>query len=139
MEEEDEDQIARQEQQQKQHHEEDDKGEERRRLRVELRRPWTSEPMGLGMSHILLEDDDEPRRRSSPILSAVLDQLFERLTTQSNQLESAVAPSSNLTSRCAERSLHWNLKLRLWPSKISSGPPKFNLHRLLPSKQCPIL
>jgi hypothetical protein len=67
-----EEEIAKQEQQKKQHHdEEDDKGEERRRQRVELTRPRTSEPMGLGMSHISLEDDDEPRRRSSPIPSAV--------------------------------------------------------------------
>jgi hypothetical protein len=95
VEEDDQDQRARQEQQQKQHrNEEDDEGEERRRWRVEITRPRMPESMALGMSHIPLEDDDEPRRQSSPIPSAVL-QLLERLTTLSNQPESAVALSSN--------------------------------------------
>jgi hypothetical protein len=93
VEEEDEHQIARQEQQ---HHDEDNEGEERRRRRVELTRSRTPEPMELGMSHIPFEEDDEPRRWSSPMPSAVLD-----------QLESAVALSSNLTRtrRCAEHDL----------------------------------
>jgi len=102
VEEEDEDQIARHEQQQKQHHdEEEDEGEERRRRRVELTRPSIPEPMALGMSHLPLEDHDEPCCWSGPIPSAVLDQLLERLTTLSNQLESAVALSSNLQAQHA--------------------------------------
>jgi len=142
VEEEDEDQMARQgqEQQQKQHHdEEDDEGEERRRRRVELARPRTPEPMGLGMSHIPLEDDDEPRRRSSPIPSAVLDQLFERLTTLSNQLESAVALSSNLQAQHATA----QNTISALESKVTAledlvRSSKFNPHHLPRSKQCPI-
>ena len=57
--------------------------------------------MTLGMRHLPLEDDDELRRWSGPIPSAVLDQLLERLTTLSNQLESAVALSSNLQAQHA--------------------------------------
>jgi len=57
--------------------------------------------MTLGMRHLPLEDDDEPHRWSGPIPSAVLDQLLERLTTLSNQLESAVALSSNLQAQHA--------------------------------------
>ena len=59
IEEEDENQIARQEQQRDQ--QEEDKDQEERRWRgVELGRPRTPEPMGLGMTHLPLEDDEDP-------------------------------------------------------------------------------
>ena len=59
VEEEDEDQIARQEQQWDQQEEDEDQ-EERRRRGVELGRPRMPEPMGLGMTHLPLEDDEDP-------------------------------------------------------------------------------
>jgi hypothetical protein len=52
--------------------------------------------MALDMSHLPLKDDDELHCWPCPIPSAVLDRLFEQLTTLSNQLESVVALSSNL-------------------------------------------
>lgn len=55
--------------------------------------------MGLGMTHIPMEDDEEPRRRSSPRSYSVIDQLFERLTALSTQLESAVELSSTLQAQ----------------------------------------
>ena len=54
------DQIARQEQQREQE-EEDVDHEERRRRRVELGKSRTPEPKGLGMAHLPLEDDKDPR------------------------------------------------------------------------------
>jgi hypothetical protein len=140
VEKEDEDQIASQEQPQKQHHDEDDEGEERRRRRVELPRPRTPEPMVLGMSHIPLEEDDELRRLLSPIPSSVLDQLFEQLTTLSNQLESAVELSSNLQAQhtaaqntiSALESQVTALKDLVRSSQVQRpSPPR--------SKRCPIL
>lgn len=100
VEEEDNDQIARREQQWEQQEEQEDQ-EERRRRRAELGRPRTPEPMGLGMMHLPLEDDEDPRRVSSPLGSqSVIDQLFERLITSiSNQLESAVELSSSLRAQ----------------------------------------
>ena len=101
VEEEDEDQIARQEQQRDQQ-EEDEDHEERRRRRVELGRPRTPEPMGLGMTHLPLEDDEDPYRESNPSRSpSVIDQLFERLTILSNHLESAVKLSGSLQAQHA--------------------------------------
>ena len=77
VEEEDEDQIARQEQQRDQQEEDEDQ-EERRQRGVELGRPRTPEPMGLGMMHLPLEDDEDPHRESSPLRSpSVIDQLFK--------------------------------------------------------------
>jgi hypothetical protein len=58
IEEEDEDQIARQEQQWDQQEEDEDQ-EERRWRGVELGRPRMPEPMGLGMTHLPLEDDKD--------------------------------------------------------------------------------
>ena len=49
------------------------------------------EPAGLGIAHLPLEDDEEPRQQSS-LPNSVIYQLFERLTTVSNQLEFAIAP-----------------------------------------------
>jgi len=81
FEEEDEDQIARQERQREQQDEDEDQ-EERRRRRAELGRPRTPEPMGLCMTHVPLENDEDPRRWSSPSRSkSVIDQLFEQLTS----------------------------------------------------------
>jgi hypothetical protein len=47
------------------------------------------------------EDDEEPRRWSSPWPYSVIDQVFERLTTLSSQLESAVELSSTLQAQHA--------------------------------------
>jgi predicted Zn-dependent protease len=52
--------------------------------------------MGLGMPHLLMEDDEEPRRRSSLRSYSVIDQLFKQLTALSTLLESAVELSSTL-------------------------------------------
>ena len=60
VEEGEEDQIARQEQQWEQQEEDEDQ-EERRRRRVELGKSRTPEPMGLGIAHLPLEDDEDPR------------------------------------------------------------------------------
>ena len=47
---------------------------------AEVARPRTPEPTGLGMTHISLEDDEEPRRQATPPpLHSAVDQLFERL------------------------------------------------------------
>ena len=101
IEEEDEDQIARQEQQRDQQEDHKDQ-EEGRRRGVELGRPRTPEPMGLGMTHLPLEDDEDPHRESSPLRSpSVIDQLFEQLTILSNQLESAVELSGSLQAQHA--------------------------------------
>ena len=48
-------------------------------------------------------------------------QLFERLTTQSNQLESAVALSSNLISRCAEHDLSVESKVTALKDLVRSS------------------
>lgn len=104
IEEEDEDQLARQERQEERRQEErqkrlDEGGEEvERRRRVELGRPSTPEPIGLGMTY---EDDEEPRQRSSPRPHSVIDQLFERLTMLSSQLEPAIELSSALQAQYA--------------------------------------
>ena len=101
VEEEDEDQIARQEQQRDQQEEDEDQ-EEGRWRGVELGRPRTPEPMGLGMTHLPLEDDEDPYRESNPSRSpSVIDQLFERLTILSNHLESAVKLSGSLQAQHA--------------------------------------
>ncbi|KIM74055.1 hypothetical protein PILCRDRAFT_715237 [Piloderma croceum F 1598] len=47
------------------------------------------------------EDDEEPRRWSSPRPYSVIDQVFERLTTLSSLLESAVELSSTLQAQHA--------------------------------------
>jgi hypothetical protein len=76
--------------------------EEERSQIAELARPRTPEPIGLGMTQIPLEDDEEPRRQSSPPPThSVIDQLFEHLSTLSNQLESAVELSSLLQAQHA--------------------------------------
>jgi hypothetical protein len=69
VEEEDEDQITKQEQQQQ-----DEDEEERRTWRVELGRPRTPEPMSLGMTHSLDEEDMAP---SSSLRQSVIDELFQ--------------------------------------------------------------
>ncbi|KIM79867.1 hypothetical protein PILCRDRAFT_823052 [Piloderma croceum F 1598] len=92
VEEEDEDQITKQEQEQ---HDEDEE-EERRTRRVELGRPRTPEPMSLGMTH-----DEEDIARSSSPRQSVIDELFQRLTTLSSQLESAIELSSSLQAQHA--------------------------------------
>ncbi|KZT20899.1 hypothetical protein NEOLEDRAFT_1140250 [Neolentinus lepideus HHB14362 ss-1] len=88
VEEEDEDQLQQ---------EEDD--EERRRRREELGRPRTPEPTGIH------EDEDEirhdrpslsPSRRNQPVIP---DNLTQRLTTLSNQLESALELSRSLQAQ----------------------------------------
>jgi hypothetical protein len=65
---------------------------------VELGRPRTSEPMGLGMSH-LPEDDD--RRSHSQGPPSAIDELLQHLTTLSNQLESAVELWSSVQAQHA--------------------------------------
>ena len=95
--------------------------------------------MTLGMRHLPLEDDDEPHRWSGPIPSAVLDQLLERLTTLSNQLESAVALSSNLQAQHAAAQTTISApesKVTALEDLVRSSQ---NLHHLPQSKQCPIL
>lgn len=90
VEEEDEDQAER--------HEEDD---DRRRTREDLGRPRTPEPSGMGMR----DDDYELRHRSaphrpqSPVLSAAVDDLTQRLTTLATQLESALELSNSLQTQ----------------------------------------
>jgi hypothetical protein len=88
VEEEDEDQISKQEQQ--------DEDEESRTRRVELGRPRTPEPMSLGMAH-----DEEDIARSSSPRQSVIDELFQRLTSLSTQLESAIELSSSLQAQHA--------------------------------------
>jgi hypothetical protein len=88
VEEEDEDQISKQEQQ--------DEDEESRTRRVELGRPRTPEPMSLGMTH-----DEEDIARSSSPRQSVIDELFQRLTSLSTQLESAIELSSSLQAQHA--------------------------------------
>ena len=66
---------------------------------AELARPRTPERMGF---HTPLEDDEEPRRQSSPPPShSVIDQLFEHLSTLSNQPESVVDMSTSLQAQHA--------------------------------------
>jgi len=60
--------------------------------------PRTPERTSLGMT---LEDDEEPRHWSSPWPYSVIDQVFERLTKLSSQLESAVELSSTLQAQHA--------------------------------------
>jgi hypothetical protein len=88
VDEEDENRIAGQEQQEEPRPTE----EEERRRRVELGRPRVPELIGSGMTHLSMEDDEEPPRRSSPRSYSVVDQHFERLTALSAQLESTVEP-----------------------------------------------
>ena len=76
-----EDEIARQEQQEPRPDNEEEEEEEERRRRVKLGRPRIPETMGLWMIHLPMEDDEEPRRRSSPRSYSVINQLFQRLTT----------------------------------------------------------
>ena len=68
---------------------------------AELGRPRTPEPMRVGIGIVVAEDDDEPccRRQgsTSPRPSTTVDELTQRLTTLSNQLESALALPSSLT------------------------------------------
>lgn len=91
VEEEDEDQIAKQEEPQ-----DEDEEEERRTRRVEHGRPRTPEPMSLGMTH-----DEEDIARSSSPRQSVIDELFQRLTSLSTQLESAIELSSSLQAQHA--------------------------------------
>jgi hypothetical protein len=98
VEEEDEDQLVEQEERQERPGEEGDEEEERRRQRVKLGKPRTPERTSLGMTH---EDDEEPRRWSSPWPYSVIDQVFERLMKLSSQLESAVELSSTLQAQHA--------------------------------------
>jgi hypothetical protein len=87
-----------QEEQQERPDEEEDEEEERRRQRVKFRRPRTPKPTSLRMTH---EDDEEPRRWSSPWPYSVTDQVFERLATLSSQLESVVELSNTLQAQQA--------------------------------------
>ena len=87
-----------QEERQERPGEEEDEEEERRRQCVKPGRPRTPEPTSLGMTH---EDDEDPHRWSSPWPYSVIDQVFERLTTLSSQLESAVELSSTLQAQHA--------------------------------------
>lgn len=83
-------------------------------MRVELGRPRTPEPMGLGMTHIPMEDDEEPRRRSSPRSYPVVDQLFERITAVLTQLKSTVELSCTLqTQHTAAQSTISALELKV--------------------------
>jgi len=72
-------------------------------MRIKRREGETSDVgayMSLGMTHLPLEDDEDPRRGSSPLRSqTVIDQLFERLASLSNQLESVVELSSLLQAQ----------------------------------------
>jgi hypothetical protein len=70
--------------------------EERSARRVELGRPRTPEPMNLGMPHLSEEDG---RRLHSPKPPSVIDELFQHLTTLSNQLESTVELLSSLQAQ----------------------------------------
>jgi hypothetical protein len=85
--EEDEDQIEKQEQQL------EDEEEEWMSGRVELGRLRTPEPMGLGITHLSDEEDTCSRSPRSP---SVIDKLFQRLTTPSSKLGSAVELLSSL-------------------------------------------
>ena len=76
--------------------------EDRSRRRAELGRPRTPEPSSLG----ILEEDEVPgrnRERSSsppaPTTAPGVDELTARLTTLSNQLESALLLSSSLQAQ----------------------------------------
>jgi hypothetical protein len=88
---EDEDQIEKQ----GQWLEEED---ERRTRRAALSRPRTPEPMGFGMTHL---SDDEDQWLGSPRPPSVIDELLERLTTLSSELESAVGLSSSFQAQHA--------------------------------------
>ncbi|KIM76552.1 hypothetical protein PILCRDRAFT_12776 [Piloderma croceum F 1598] len=87
-----------QEERQERSDEEEDEEEERTRQRVKFRRPRTPKPTSLGVTH---EDDEEPRRWSSPWPYSVIDQIFERLATLSSQLESVVELSNTLQAQQA--------------------------------------
>jgi hypothetical protein len=108
VEEEDEEQIAKQEREQL----EEDDDDERRARRVKLGRAWTPEPMSLGITHLSEDEEDELRRGSSSHHShqqgnnsnanpSVIDELFQRLTMLSAQLESVVELSSYLQAQHA--------------------------------------
>jgi hypothetical protein len=126
VDEEDEDQIARSSSRSREEQQPRPEEERRRRRRVKLGRLRTPEPMGLGMTHIPMEDDEEPRHRSSPRSYSVIDHLFEQLTALSTQLESAVelcrAPSPHLSRRLPH--------LRV-SSKPNLNHPQSKLHRSL--------
>jgi hypothetical protein len=101
VEEEDEDQLAA---------EEEEAEEDRRRRREELGRPRTPEPTGMGITEYVPRHMSKllsaPRRRSlsppsrdspsRPKLSSVVDELTQRLSTLSDQLETALELSSSL-------------------------------------------
>lgn len=94
VDEEDEEQAAQQEA--------DEGDEERSRRRSELGRPRTPEPTNLGMAST--EEDDESQdharpRSTSPKPSLMMDDLTERLTTLSNQLEAALVLSTSLQAQ----------------------------------------
>ena len=105
VEEGDEEQMAKRQQQPRQEEEEEgdeeEEQEETRRRRADLARPRTPEPTGLGMTthHLTLEDDEEPRQQQPSSSNSTIDQLCERLTTPSNQLESAVESPSSLRAQ----------------------------------------
>lgn len=93
VEEEDEEQL---------HFAEEESDDDRSRRRAELGRPRTPEPSSLG----IIEDDESPRRnreRSSsppgPTFAPGVDELTAKLTTLSNQLESALLLSSSLQAQ----------------------------------------
>ena len=71
---------------------------ERRTRRVEPGRPRIPEPMGLGMSHL---SEDHDRHSHCPRPPLVIDELFQRLMTLSNQLESAIKLSSSVQAHHA--------------------------------------
>jgi hypothetical protein len=72
---------------------------------------WEAERTSLGMTH---EDDEDPCRWSSPWPYSVIDQVFERLTKLSSQLESAVELSSMLQAQhAAVQSTIYALELKV--------------------------
>ena len=81
VEEGDEDQIEKQEQQL------EEEKNEWKTIRAELGRLRTSEPMGLGMTHL---SDDKNQWLNSPKPPSVINELFKRLTTLSSKLELAI-------------------------------------------------
>jgi hypothetical protein len=96
--EEDEDQIGKQEQQLE---EEEDEDEDDR----------TPEPMGFGMTHL---SDNEDQRLGSPRPPSVINELLERFTTLSSELELAIGLSSSFQApHAAAQSTISALKLKV--------------------------
>ncbi|KAF7965749.1 hypothetical protein HWV62_42008 [Athelia sp. TMB] len=95
--------VEKEDEEQAEQQEADEVDEERRRRRSELGRPRTPEPTHLGMPHS--EDEEEQHERSQPRPvsptkpAMMIEDLTERLTALSNQLETALELSSSLQAQ----------------------------------------